>query len=301
MCLIVAVAVGALAFGMPIAPPSIRAAEKRIVDLARGSTSARNEKAIVDTLASLVPKERAELVRLLEGRNGHHTLDHILQDDIDDPKLRNAALALIGEARPYMKAGGRVVVSDIDDTVKPTKDPTVKGEVYPGAKAFYTALDAGPDGDDAGGDIHFVTARDGVVVQAGHTLGETGIDVGSISYGNTFAMMMAGFGSFKGIENEKVKDILNLAEKNPTRQMVLLGDTVQADASVFRRVLQKAPERVEVVLLHAVRGFAPPADLKNNPKVVIFTDYADAARQMFARGAISAAQRDAVLAEFARV
>jgi phosphatidate phosphatase APP1 len=285
---------------MPIGPLSPRDAEKRIVDLSKGNTGGANEKEIVDTLAALAPPERAEVVRLLEGRNGHHTLDHIIKDDIDDPTLRQAALRLIGEARPFLVSGGRVVVSDIDDTVKPSKDPTVKGEVYPGAKTFYAALDAGKDGNDASGDIHFVTARDGVVVQAGHTLSHTGIDVGSISYGNTFALMLAGIGIHKGIENEKVKDILNLMEKNPTRQLVLLGDTVQADASVFRRVLQEKPERVEVVLLHAVKDFKPPDDMKNNPKVVIFADYADAAEQMHARGAISTAQRDAVLAEIAQ-
>jgi threonine/homoserine efflux transporter RhtA len=63
------------------------------------------------------------------------------------------------------------VVSDIDDTVKPGKDPNASGAVYPGARAFFAALDAGIDGTDALGDVHFVTARDGVVVRAGHALG----------------------------------------------------------------------------------------------------------------------------------
>jgi hypothetical protein len=68
------------------------------------------------------------------------------------------------------------------------------------------------------------SAAAAVVVRAGHTLQETGIDVGSMSYGNTFAFMLAGVGVMRGIENEKVKDVLNLAE-NPSRQLVLLGDT----------------------------------------------------------------------------
>lgn len=277
---------------------SPRDAEKRIVDLARGPTPAVNEAAIVETLADLSPKQRGETLRLLDGRAGT-SLDALLNDDIDDATLRAQAKKLIDEARPFMRSPGRVVVSDIDDTVKPSKDPNASGAVYAGAKALYAALDAGKDGTDARGDIHFVTARDGVVVHAGHTLAETGIDVGSISYGNTFAFMMAGVGMHKGIENEKVKDILNLVEKNPSRQLVLLGDTVQADASVFRRVLAAKPDSVEVVLLHAVQGFAPPADMKANPKVVVFTDYKDAAEQLLARGAISQAQRDSVVAEFA--
>ena len=276
---------------------SPRDAQKRLLDLARGPTGLGKEQQIVDTLAALSPADRGECLRLISGRNAHHDVDHLVLDDIDDASLRQAALRLIDQARPHMASPGRVVVSDIDDTVKPSKDPNASGAVYPGARAFFAALDAGIDGTDALGDVHFVTARDGVVVRAGHTLGQTGIDVGSVSYGNTFAFMLAGFGVHKGIENEKVKDIINLAGRNPGRQLVLLGDTVQADASVFRRVLQEIPDQVEVVLLHLVQGFAAPADLKTHPKVVLFTDYRDAAHQMFARGAISAAQRDAVLAD----
>lgn len=277
-----------------------RDAEKRILDLAKGPTGPAKEKAIVETLNEMTNEDRGECLRLIAGRNSHHGVDHLITDDIDSPTLRNEALRLIGEARPFMASPGRVVVSDIDDTVRPSKDPLIKGEVYPGAKSLFAALDAGKDGKDASGDIHFVTARDGVIVHAGHTLHETGIDVGSISYGKTFSFLLAGIGIHKGIENEKVNDILKLADKNPSRQLVLLGDTVQADASVFRRVLEKKADRVEVVLLHAVKGFAPPADMKNHPKVVVFTDYADAADQLLARGAISQAQRDAVFAEMGR-
>lgn len=275
-----------------------RDAAKRVLDLAAGPTPRINEKQIVETLGDLAPQERGETLRLLDGRSGDAGIDHLVSDDIDDLDLRNEALTLIGEARPFMTSPGRVVVSDIDDTVKPGKDPNARGAVYPGARALYAALDAGKDGKDTKGDIHFVTARDGVVVHAGHTLAETGIDVGSISYGNTFAFMLAGLGMHKGIENEKVKDILSLIDKNPSRQVVLLGDTVQADASVFRRVLAAKPESVELVMLHAVQGFAAPADLKNNPKVVIYKDYKDAAEQLFSRGVISQVQLDEVAADF---
>jgi hypothetical protein len=279
-----------------------RQAELRILDLARGPTPQRNEEQIVETLQDLAPAQRGEALRLLNGRasgrSGRVDVDGIVADDIDDPALQAQARRLIGEARPFMASPGRVVVSDIDDTVKPSKDKSASGNVYPGARALYAALDAGKDGTDTAGDIHFVTARDGVAVHAAGTLADTGINVGSISYGNTFVLMMAGLGAHKGIENEKVKDILSLIDRNPSRQLVLLGDTVQADASVFRRVLADKPGAVEVVLLHAVKGFAPPADMKNHPKVVVYTDYKDAAEQLFSRGVISESQRDQVVAAF---
>jgi phosphatidate phosphatase APP1 len=187
---------------------------------------------------------------------------------------------------------GRLVVSDIDDTVKPSVDPLFRGAVYPGVRTLYAAL-------SAPGDIHFVTARDGVFVRAEHALAGIGIDVGSIRYGNTFALLLAATGNHSAIQQEKVKDILSLAKEHPDQKMVLVGDTVQADASVFRTVLSEDPDSIEVVLLHAVRGFSAPDDMKNHPQVIVFTDYADAAQQLFARGTLSAAQRDDVLRECA--
>jgi hypothetical protein len=277
---------------------SPREAEKRILDLAKGPTSTSKEKELVETLQQLTPEDRGEALRLLDGRNSRHGVDHLIVDDIDNPLLKNEALRLIGEARPFMASPGRVIVSDIDDTVKPNKDPSFKGEVYPGARAFYAALDVGKDGSDVVGDIHFVTARDGVAKRAGHTLQETGIEVGSISYGNSIALLLAQFGVHKGIENAKVKDILNLIEKNPSRQVVLLGDNVQADPAVFRRVLAQKPEAVELVLIHAVPGFQTPADMAAHPKVVVYTNYLDAADQLLQRGLLTQAQRDAVAADF---
>ena len=276
-----------------------RDVEKRLISLARDADDARDGKDVVDALRSLPPAERGECLRLFDGRGTGTQIDRFVADTIGDPAMRREALRLIGEARPFMHSPGRVVVSDIDDTVKPHSDKTHRGPVYPGAQALFSALDVGRDGTDSRGDIHFVTARDGVVVRAGNTLNDTGIDVGSISYGTTWAMMLAGIGLHGGIAREKVKDILNLAARNPDRKLVLLGDTVQADAKVFDEVLKKIPDRVELVLLHAVPGFAPPVDLSGHENVVVFSDYADAANQLAARGTISTAQRDAVLADVA--
>ena len=276
-----------------------RDVEKQLVDLARQPASANRSRDVVGALQSLAPAERGECLRLFDGRGTGAPIGRFVADAIDDPTLRREAERLIGEARPFMHSDGRVVVSDIDDTVKPHTDRTHDGPVYPGARALFSALDVGRDGTDSRGDIHFVTARDGVVVRAGQTLNNTGVDVGSISYGTTFAMLLAGVGLHRGIAREKVKDILNLAERNPDRKLVLLGDTVQADAKVFAEVLQKIPDRVELVLLHAVPGFSPPVDISGHANVVVFSDYADAARQLHGRGTISDAQRDAILADVA--
>lgn len=53
--------------------------------------------------------------------------------------------------------------------------------------------------------------------------------------------------------------------RNPSRNAVLAGDSVQADAAVSRRILRDHPANVEVVLLHEVQGHALPTTMKNNP------------------------------------
>ena len=93
-----------------------------------------------------------------------------------------------------------------------------------------------------------------------------------------------------GSLREAVSDIETLMARNPSRNAILLGDTVQADPEVFRRMLAKRGDRVQLVLVHEVNQRPCPPALKRDPRVVAFTDYADCARQLFAKGVINAAQ-----------
>jgi hypothetical protein len=280
---------------VPTPISAARIAQRRIEELTSGNTDAADEQEIVTILEGLTPLVRGETLRLIDGGGDHHDVDHLVNDDIDDTTLRDRAARLIGEARPFMTSPGRFVVSDIDDTVRPQRDPVVQGDKYPGAAALFRALDAGVDGADVDGDIHFVTARDGIFVHAAHTIERTGIDYNSIRYGNTPAGLLSLVGIHNLIEAEKVHDVKEMLARNPSRKAVLVGDSVQADAAVYRRILRDHPDRVEVVLLHEVQGHPLPADMKNNPAVVVFTDYADCARQLHARGAINAQQLDDVI------
>lgn len=268
--------------------------------LAAGPTSPGEERRIVETLEKMSPKERGEALRLMDGGGDRHTVKHLVEDDIDDPTLRARARKLLDEARPFMASAGRIVVSDIDDTVKPHKDPNVDGKVYPGARALFRALDEGAQGGraaDARGDVHFVTARDGILVHAAGTLDRTGIERNSISYGKTVAAVLSVFGMLRRVEDEKVRDVRALLDRNPTRKAILFGDTVQADAAVYRRILTERPERVEVVMIHEVQGKPAPRDMRSHPSVIVFSDYADAARKLHARGLLNEEQLKNVLAE----
>lgn len=272
-----------------------RAVLQAINSLAKGvPTSAKSEQ-VVSLLESLAPAERGEALRLLDGSAENRQAQQFLKDVMTDSALREKARQLIGEAEPFRHSAGRIIVSDIDDTVRASKDKSTRGPVYPGARAFYLALDVGVDGLDPTGDVHFVTARDGILVSASSTLRGTGIDFNSVSYGKTVATCMSRLDGFKGVEDEKVADVKRLLERNPSRQAVLLGDTLQADPAVYRRILKEQPDRVELVLIHRVNGRPCPLDMQNHPKVVVFDTYADAARILHGRGILNDQQLDDVM------
>ncbi|MCB9643867.1 MAG: DUF2183 domain-containing protein [Myxococcales bacterium] len=274
-----------------------REGQRAIEALASGRTSKADERGIVNILSSMSPSVRGESLRLLEGGGDRYNIEHLLSDDIDNKALRNEAKALINEARPFMKSGERTIISDIDDTVKPWKDKTVDGPVFPGARALYRALDLGVDGKGTAGDVHFVTARDGFVVKAEKDIKNTGIDTGSIRYGDGVSGLLSLLGFNKGVEERKVKNITEMLQRNPSSQAVLVGDSTQADPQVFARILDSHPDRVELAMIHRVSGFPIPPEIENNDKVLVFDNYAEAAQVLHQRGMISEAQLADVLAD----
>ena len=93
-----------------------------------------------------------------------------------------------------------------------------------------------------------------------------------------------------------MRNLTELIDNNPSRTTVLVGDTVQADPDVFRRVMDARPGSVSVALVHAIPGFKAPACTRDDARFVVFRDYGEAARALCERGLINEAQRDRVLA-----
>lgn len=279
---------------------SPRDAQQRIERLAEGSTDLREEREIVDILERQDPRTRGETVRLLDGGADRHCSDKLLTKDIDDPTLRARARRLLDDARPFACSPGAVVISDIDDTVVPNRGASALPNVFPGARELFAALDAGPGGTDAKGDVHFVTARDGLFVSGVPAVKRAGIDAGSVRHGDVGSALVSPFDHNRALADRKVKNICELIDKNPSRQAILVGDTVQADPEVFRRVLEARPGKVSVALVHVIPGFKAPSIVKDDPRFVVFGDYGEAARVLCERGLISEAQRDGVLAALPR-
>lgn len=272
-----------------------REAQQRIEKLAEGPTDTREEREIVDILERQTPTQRGETLRLLDGGADRHCSAKLLRKDIDDPALRARARRLMDEAQPYRGTPGTVVLSDIDDTVAPRLGKSALPSTFPGAPELFAALDAGPSGTDARGDVHFVTARDGLFVSGVPAVKRAGVDFGSVRHGDLGSALASPFDHNRALADRKVKNLTELIDRNPSRRAILVGDTVQADPAVFQRVMDARPEKVAVALVHAIPGFKVPDFVKNDPRFVVFGDYGEAARALEARGLLNAEQRDAVL------
>ncbi len=265
-----------------------RNAYRTIEREASGPTSERDEKEIVAALQGLTPTERGEVVRLINSGSDPITTEHLLNHDIDDPALRSTAARLIREADGFSRVPGNSIISDVDKTVLDGA-----GHQYPGVRSLYEALGGGE-----GSNTHIVSARPlSFLLPTEFELHE--LPHNSVNYGRTIPSFFSLFGSLDGIMKEKVKDCLSVFARNPERTFTLVGDTAQSDPAVYREVLRQKPEQVGLILIHEVDGHAAPADLKNDPHVVCFSDYADAARKLAARGDITPEQMNKVLDDVA--
>lgn len=260
---------------------------QRAIKLVAASAPARwRDQTIVALLRALSVKHRAACVHLIDGASDSWTAKAIVRS-IGDAKLKRSAAGLIAVAGKRVPHDHFVVLSDVDDTVKPWKDTSASGPVYPGALALYEVL--APRGD-----VHFVTARDGVALGVGGDLRATGIRYGSVAYGSSYSGVLALLGSHRPMIERKIANLTALIEKNPGDQIILVGDSGQADAAVFARVLETHGDRVAVAMLHEIPGYPADERFAESDKALVFADFADAAEQLCARQLITAAERDRV-------
>ena len=105
------------------------------------------ESVIIKTLDSLRLKDRAHFLRIYDSGSDVKTINRLLAWGFKHVDSRRRLIALIREARATPIDRERLIISDFDNTLKPTKDPTVGGDVYPGAVKLLQALDQKYRGD----------------------------------------------------------------------------------------------------------------------------------------------------------
>ena len=248
------------------------------------------EFAIIEVLELLTLKDRAHFLRIYDSGSDKNTISRLLASEFKHVGPRRRVTALIQEARATPIEGERLIISDFDNTLKPTRDPMVSGDVYPGTVKLLQALDQKYQGD-----VHIVTARP---VLGRGPLKSTKIIYNSVSTGNLAGAFGYLVGLYNPIEERKVENIRKLLTRNPDAKVILIGDDGEADASAYLRIIREYPDRVEAALIHKVLGKQLPKAFYSSPKVIIYENFAEAASQLHAKGIITSFQVEEIAQEF---
>ncbi len=200
---------------------------------------------------------------LPEGRVWHEgTLDLLLPEPEDPADVRAPAYFLV--AAPDAEFA---VISDLDDTVVRT-GATNKLQMarivafnnaatrtpFPGVGAFYQALQKGPD-DKGHNPIFYVSSSPYNL----YGLFDYFFETHGIPHGPIF-LKDYGFspGKFFTTSHEahKLEQIRRLLDATPDLDFVLVGDSGQHDAEIYRTAVEEHPERIRAIF---VRDVATPA------------------------------------------
>jgi hypothetical protein len=218
-------------------------------------------------------------------------LRQLIEHDIRDPDARAAIKGhFTTEAKPSKEV---VVYSDIDDTlVSKLNDPRFpKGTVYPGARAFLTALDQGATATDVPGDVVFLTARPRFLERKTHQfLSEVGLAPAAVLEGRLRDSLTFDTSErFQRYADRKVNGYITHQSYFPERQGVFVGDNGQGDALAAEALNRLDPsQRPKASYIHNVLGMKSEAKAELEQRgVVLFDTYLDAAVDAFEKGLIS--------------
>ena len=240
---------------------------------------------IIKTLELMTNNERANFLRIYN--NGNNTISSLLSQKFKHRSLRKKAAELIKEASIIQIKKERIIISDLDNTIKPTNDPSADSYIYPGTVKLLNTLD-----QKTTGDIHIVTARP---FGARNLLNSARIQYNSISYGNIFGITAWLLGFHNPIKDRKVENIRRIMDQNTKSSVVLIGDDGQADAEAYLKIMQEYPERVEAALIHNVIGRQLPEAFYASTNSIIYNDFADAAETLYSRGIINKIETEKII------
>lgn len=227
--------------------------------------SKKKQEQLLAIFESLTPLQRFRVFNELDKAQGSQL--RTVHDRLSEAN-RARLLALCDESGKAASAAGLQtigVISDVDDTAVPTEYQPDGPRSYDGARHFYDTLTHEP--------IHYVTARPKLFVpETVVHLQESGMPAGTFSTRSGFWGIL--FGGDKHIEESKVANIEMWMKLHPGKRFVLLGDTAQADAEVYRRISASHPDQVAAVFVHQAGGKV--RDPKDYPGATLFNTYPEA-------------------------
>ncbi|MEH0108239.1 phosphatase domain-containing protein [Tersicoccus sp. MR15.9] len=283
-----------------LADLSVPARARVLAALQTGATTAVAEQAVVRVFEATTGEDDLRLLRnLCDGDGTHQDLAKLVFSDVDDPVIRDRILRHI--AAHAGTHGGVKILSDVDDTlVANLKDRFYpRGSIYPGAVAFYDALDRGPASTpNPMGDVAFVTARPsdpfGLFESGTHRMVRArGIGSATVLSGSLLNLFTHGSMAAKKVEN--VREYVQLF---PDYGIVFIGDNGQGDVEVAERIVDSWPDALRAVYIHAV---LPAADAERERLaglgITLVNTHVGAAVHARQAGLLSDEQADAVAAD----
>lgn len=269
---------------------SLQTLTRLVRALHTGPTPYRHELAIRDIMLSLRGEELGLFKTLTNTAGGHHDLDHLVFDDIDDEQVRAQILAHIAAEAVAPSADLRILC-DIDDTVLCMLHDRRydRGTAYPGVVEFLDALDRGAARDPGRpGDLTFITARPSdprglVESYTRNGLAGLGLPPHSVMTGHILNLVTKG-----RIAERKMVNFDRSRLLFPECQVVFIGDNGQADVEVGRAMLARDPDHVRAVFIHNVtqQGRAARESL-HDEGIWLFDTYDQAAERAHELGLIS--------------
>lgn len=267
---------------------SIASRAKLITALQHQDTDLEDERLIRDVFLATHGSDLTALKKAIDHGGDHRDLQQLLHHDIDDPGVFDAILAHFArEARvspPAMK-----VYSDIDDTFYAShRDGRYpRRTVYPGVRAFYAALDGGPDGDEPG-DLLFLSARPydrgGAVERDTRAMLEgSGVSDPTILSGDLLHLL-----GNESIADKKYSNWRELNALYPEAASVFVGDSGQGDAIFGARAMATPGGAMKRVFIHDVIGLDAGRRAALEARGVhVFDTYVGAATDAYRHGLIS--------------
>jgi hypothetical protein len=252
--------------------------------LADGPTSFREEKVLRAIFLSEVGSGLTALKLRIDGSEVGHDLLGLLTGDIDAPELRfdilkhfrdQAALPKDSAQRPLR------VVSDIDDTLysslKDARYP--KGTIYKGVLELFGSISDLPP--------IFLTARPELVSSLLERLTHKQLRRYGLEKPTVLSGSLPGLMGHRRMAEQKARTLISYTEMYPEFRFVFFGDSGQGDMAFAESLLATPESVIERAFIHRLSG-AHAGAKTSNTRIHLYSDYAEAAEQMFALGYLPA-------------
>lgn len=258
--------------------------------LAEGHTSFREEKVLRAIFLSESGSTLTDLKLRIDTSDVGHDLLGLLTRDIDAPELRFDILKHFREQAVVPKDPRERplrVVSDIDDTLysslKDSRYP--KGTIYKGVLELYNAISALPP--------IFLTARPELIASMFERLTHKRLRRYGLEKPTVLSGSLQGLMGHRRMAEQKARNLINYTEMYPEFRFVFVGDSGQGDMALAEQLLASNESVIERAFIHKLCD-THKGSRTSNPRIHLFSDYAEAADQMHDLGYLPSESLDKV-------